>query len=117
MTKNHGLTDADRAAIHARLAVWFGDDRQTFLVSHLAPVVDRIKAEAVSEFQWRALELARKADAAERRAEDAEAEIERFRDAVDKVGHQAVCPVDPCDCWWVELAPLFEEQEVGLSGS
>lgn len=45
---NDGLTDADRADLAARLTSWFGDDRQAFLVSHLAPVVDRIKADAYS---------------------------------------------------------------------
>lgn len=91
-----GLTDADRADIHARLASWFCDDRQAFLVSHLAPVVDRIKADGyiaglaegvevrASEFQRNALEMARKADAAERRAEEAEFHVEQLRDARDR---------------------------------
>lgn len=39
----------------------------------------------VSEFQWNALEMARKADQAERRAEDAEAEVERLRSLLAKV--------------------------------
>jgi hypothetical protein len=80
----YGLTDADRADLHARLVSWFGDDRQAFLVSHLAPVIDRIKAEAcaqaTAEFQWNALEMARKADLATARAEAAEAEVERLLD-------------------------------------
>lgn len=91
-----GLTDEDRADLHARLVSWFGDDRQAFLVSHLAPVVDRIKAEAyaaglaasdvrVAEFQWNALEMARKADQAESRAEGAEAEVERLREVISEV--------------------------------
>lgn len=100
---------------------WFGDDdRQAFLASHLAPLVDRIKADGyiaglaagvevrAAEFQEAALEMARKADAAERRAEDTEAAFEQLRSAADKVGHQAACPVNPCDCWMRELAPLLD---------
>lgn len=107
-----GLTDEDRADLHARLVSWFGDEGQAFLVAHLAPVVDRIKSEAcaraVAEFQWNAVEMARKADQAERRAEGAEAELERLKAAADLVGHQAACLVDPCDCWMSDLAPLLE---------
>lgn len=120
MTTPPGLTDADRADLHERLASWFGDDRQAFLVSHLAPVIDRIKVDGyiagvaagvevrASEFQETTLEMARKADAAERRAEDTEAAFEQLRSAADKVGHQAVCPVDPCGCWVRDLAPLLD---------
>lgn len=120
MTTPPGLTDADRADLHERLVSWFGDDRQAFLVSHLAPVFDRIKADGyiaglaagvevrASEFQEAALEMARKADAAERRAEDTEAAFEQLRSAADKVGHQAACPVNPCDCWMRDLAPLLD---------
>lgn len=123
MTENFGLTDADRADIHARLVSWFGDERQSFLVSHLAPVIDRIKADAyiaglaagvevrAEEFQATALEMARKADQAERRAEDAEAAFERLQSAAGKVGHQAVCPVEPCGCWMRDLAPLLDGTE------
>lgn len=111
MTNPPDLSDVDRADIHARLASWFGDDRQAFLVSHLAPVLDRIKSEAVAEFQRNALEMARKAERAERRAEDAEAELERLKAAADKVGHQAVCSDEPCDCWVRDLAPLLDGTE------
>lgn len=119
-----GLTDAERADIHARLTEWFGDGRQAFLASHLAPVIGRIKADAyiaglaagvevrAEEFQQTALEMARKADLAERRAEDTEAELEQLRAAADKVGHQAVCPVEPCDCWMRDLAPLLPDPSV-----
>lgn len=41
---------------------------------------------ATSEAQWNALEMARKAELAERRAEDAEAEVERLKDLVDARG-------------------------------
>jgi hypothetical protein len=89
MSSDYGLTEADKEALHARLVSWFGDGRQAFLVSHLAPVVDRIKAEAcaqaAAECQWNALEMARKADLAERRAEDAEAEVERLRSVLVEV--------------------------------
>lgn len=109
---DYGLTDKDRADLHARLESWFGDDRQAFLVSHLAPVVDRIKSEACAQAasgaQWDALEMARKAEQAERRAEGAEAELERLKAAADLVGHQAACLVDPCDCWMSDLAPLLD---------
>jgi hypothetical protein len=37
----------------------------------------------VAEFQWNALEMARKADIAERRAEEAEFHVEQLRDARD----------------------------------
>lgn len=47
--------------LHSRLASWFGDDRQSFLVSDLVPVVTQI----VSEYQHTAVEMARKADIAE----------------------------------------------------
>lgn len=105
MATDFGLTDEDRADLHARLVSWFGDDRQAFLVSHLAPVVDRIKSEA---YAAGALEMARKAEQAERRAEDTEVAFERLRSAADKVGHQAVCPVIVCDCWMRDLAPLLD---------
>lgn len=115
VTAEYGLTDADRADLHTRLVSWFGDDRQAFLVSHLAPVVDRIKAEAAAraaaESQWNAVEMARKADQAERRAEGAEDAFERLRSAADKVGHQAVCPVTPCNCWMRDLVAALEERE------
>lgn len=109
---DYGLTDRDRADLHARLESWFGDDRQAFLVSHLAPVVDRIKSEACAQAasgaRSDALEMARKAEQAERRAEGAEAELERLKAAADLVGHQAACLVDPCDCWMSDLAPLLD---------
>lgn len=81
----YGLTDSDRADLHARLTSWFGDDRQAFLVSHLAPVVDRIKADAHAAGAADALEMARKANLAERRAEDAEAEVEGLRERWEHV--------------------------------
>lgn len=65
--------------LHSRLASWFGDDRQSFLVSDLFPVV----AQIVSELQHNAVEMARKADLAERRAEEAEYHVEQLRDARD----------------------------------
>lgn len=78
MSGDYGLTGADKEALHARLVSWFGDDRQAFLVSHLAPVVDRIKTEAL-------LDMSRKAELAERRAEDAGAEVERLRSVLVEV--------------------------------
>lgn len=66
--------------LHARLASWFGDDRQAFLVGDLVPVVSQI----VAEFQHNALEMARKADIAEARAEEAEFHVEQLRDARDR---------------------------------
>jgi hypothetical protein len=47
--------------LHSRLASWFGDDRQSFLVADLVPVV----AQIVAEFQHNAVEMARKATIAE----------------------------------------------------
>jgi hypothetical protein len=49
------------ALLHSRLASWFGDDRQSFLVADLVPVV----AQIVAEFQHNAVEMARKATIAE----------------------------------------------------
>ncbi len=49
------------ALLHSRLASWFGDDRQSFLVADLVPVVTQL----VEEFQHNAVEMARKADIAE----------------------------------------------------
>lgn len=74
------LTEDERQVLRGRLAEWFGDDRQSFLVSHLAPVVEHIAAD-------RALEMSRKAEQAERRAEDAEAAIEAARDLLDGWEH------------------------------
>lgn len=88
------------ALLHARLASWFGDGRQSFLVSDLVPVVTQIVADhraafyrvlerceelktSVAEHQWNALEMARKADQAERRAEEAEFHVEQLRDTRD----------------------------------
>lgn len=49
------------ALLHARLASWFGDDRQSFLAADLVPVV----AQIVAEFQCNAVDMARKAYIAE----------------------------------------------------
>jgi hypothetical protein len=65
--------------LHSRLASWFGDDRQSFLVADLVPVVTQI----IAEYQHAALEMARKADIAESRAEEAEYHVEQLRDARD----------------------------------
>lgn len=53
----------------------------------------------VAEFQHNALEMARKADLAERRAEDAEAEVERLRAALVEVRQvfDLQCPPMPPD--------------------
>lgn len=102
------LTTEERSLLAKPLVSWFGDERQSFLVTQIAPTVERILAARVAEFQWNALEMARKADQAERRAEGAEAELERLKAAADLVGHQAACLVDPCDCWMSDLAPLLE---------
>jgi hypothetical protein len=67
------------ALLHSRLASWFGDDRQSFLVADLVPVVTQI----VAEYQYAAVEMARKADIAESRAEEAEYHAEQLRDARD----------------------------------
>lgn len=75
--------------LHERLTSWFGDDRQSFLVADLVPVVTQI----VSEFQYNAMEMAQKADLAEGRAEGAEAAIERARDVLDGWEHDG--PDDP----------------------
>lgn len=42
------LTDAEREALRAQLESWFGDPRQAFLVSEIAPVVAHVKADAVA---------------------------------------------------------------------
>jgi hypothetical protein len=71
------LTEDERQVLRGRLAEWFGDDRQSFLVSHLAPVVEHIAAD-------RALEMSRQVEQEQRRAEDAEAEVERLRERVER---------------------------------
>ncbi len=124
------LTAAERGLLADRFVSWFGDERQAFLVSQIAPVVERIIATRVAELQSKALEMSRKAEQSERRAEGAEAEVERLQArgdrhyaafvgaearlarliaAADAVGHQAACLVDPCDCWMSDLAPLLED--------
>lgn len=40
----------------------------------------------------------------------AEAELARLRSAANRVGHQAVCPIDPCDCWMQELTTLLGDE-------
>jgi hypothetical protein len=67
------------ALLHARLASWFGDGRQSFLVADLVPVVTQI----VADFQYNALDMARKAHIAEIHAEEAEYHVEQLRDALD----------------------------------
>ncbi len=88
MSADYGLTEAHKDALRAQLASWSGDDRQAFLVSHLAlsRVLERCEElkTSVAEHQWNALEMARKADMAERRAEEAEFHVEQLRDARDK---------------------------------
>lgn len=116
MTTPPGLTDADRADLHERLASWFGGDaRQAFLVSHLAPLVDRIKADGyiaglaagievrASEFQQAALEMARKADQAERRAEEAEFHVEQLRDARDSAERRIERPERGAECGCIHV--------------
>ena len=44
---------------------------------------------SVAEHQWNALEMAQKADLAERRAEDAEYHVEQLRDALDSAERSA----------------------------
>lgn len=73
------------ALLHSRLTSWFGDDRQSFLVADLVPVVTQI----VAEFQHNAVEMARKAYLAERRAEEAEFHVEQLRDARDSAERRA----------------------------
>lgn len=49
MTEQIGLTETEREALRSRLASWFGDERQAFLASHLAPAVERIVADRLVE--------------------------------------------------------------------
>ena len=63
------LTAFERGLLADRFVSWFGDERQAFLVSQIAPVVERIIATRVAELQSKALEMSRKAEQAERRAE------------------------------------------------
>lgn len=112
VTSPYGLTDADRADLAARLMTWFGGDeyRQAFLVSHLAPVVDRIKSEAyaagIAVAEARVVEMARKAEQAERRAEGVESEWERVSESVQGSGDDAwsvaVFRERACDHQWVD---------------
>lgn len=96
MTSLCGLTDANKADLHARLAAWFGGSPETPVGRHLAPVIDRIKSEACT---LAALEMARKAAIAEERAEGAEAELERLRSALTEVRRvfDLQCPPMPVE--------------------
>lgn len=75
---------AEREALRSRLASWFGDDRQAFLVSHLAPVVERIVADRLAEAEFHVEQLRDACDSAERSLERIEAravELATERDA------------------------------------
>lgn len=113
---NSGLTDQDRADLAdlaARLVTWFGDDeyRQAFLVSHLAPLVDRIKGDAYAAgfaaAEDRVVEMARRSEIAERRAEDVEAAWERVSESMQGLGNDvawlvAVFRERGCDHQWID---------------
>ena len=78
---------AVRAALHSRLASWFGDDRQAFLVSHLAPVVERIVADRLAEAEFHIEQLAEARDRAEARNERVEDDLwEAAKEACDQLG-------------------------------
>lgn len=81
------LTAAERADIHARLASWFGKDQQAFLVSHLAPTIERIVGTRVAEFQHNAVEMARKADIAETERDSALAAAASVQDRIARAEH------------------------------
>lgn len=102
-----GLTEADREHLRVRLASWFGDGRQAFLVSHLAPAVERIKADAcaqatgdmsalhqqVAECEWLLRMTMDARDRAERQAEALDAAFERVHKVLHGWEHDG--PDDP----------------------
>lgn len=98
-------------------AAWaLGDDEE-------APAALKARAEVaesyVAEFRAAWKSAVTRTGLAEDRADRAESDLARLRSAADKVGHQAVCPVDPCDCWMHDLAPLLDddpEDQAGCSG-
>lgn len=97
------LTEDERQVLRGRLVEWFGDDRQSFLVSHLAPVVEHITAA-------RALEMSRRVEQAERRAEGAEAEVERLRDLLRETLQQQPFRVAEANRLRAEEAEYHVEQ-------
>ena len=71
-----------------RLPIVYDDEGQPLynpIIRHHHEHYASAAAKRVSEFQWNALEMARKADIAERRAEDAETEVERLRAVLAEV--------------------------------
>jgi hypothetical protein len=71
-----------------RLPIVYGAEGQPLynpIIRHHHEHYASAAAKRVAEFQWNALEMARKADLAERRAEDAEAEVEALRDVLAEV--------------------------------
>lgn len=66
---------------------------------------------ALAEAEWLLRNAIEARDRAERQAEALDAELTLLRSAADKVGHQAACPVDPCDCWMRDLALLLDDKQ------
>lgn len=83
--------DAIREAFALGAAWALGDDEE-------APAALR---ERIAEAEHHIQQLTESRDAAERA-------LERLRAAADRVGHQAACMVDPCDCWVRDLVPLLD---------
>lgn len=113
------ITDeALTALLREALLAWMLDESAGETpVKHLYSAVRPLIAAPI------AVEMARKAAIAEAERDSAlaaaerhyaafvgaEAELARLKSEVARVGHRGSCPVFPCDCWRVELAPLVED--------
>jgi hypothetical protein len=82
--------EAIREAFALGAACALGDDEE-------APAALK---ERIAEAEYHVQQLTESRDRAERA-------LDRLQAAADRVGHQAACLVDPCDCWMRDLAPLL----------
>lgn len=115
---NHVPTElgdsAERAQYVERLSTERDEYRASAIyMSQLAFQADERAAQAEAECERLRGDMATgsrsAAYALKARAEAAETQLSRLKAAADKVGHQAACPVDPCDCWMRDLAPFLAE--------
>ena len=75
------LTDSEREALAQRLEDWFGDFRQSFLVSHLQPVIEQIVTARLAEAEFHIQQLTRARDLQEAAEEGANGRLGAQREA------------------------------------